>query len=92
MEHEEMEVFSWQQWSAASSPVIAHFCIDTGFPFLSTAKAPGNNALKLSIADHRATRVILNKNEKTSELLFFSRRISELQVFQYYPGAIATGC
>lgn len=46
------------------SHVVADLGVDTRFALHGTAIAPGDNALELSIADHRATRVTLNKREK----------------------------
>ena len=45
--------------------VVADLGVDTRFAFLSTANTPGDNALELSVADHRATRVTLCKREET---------------------------
>lgn len=45
--------------------VVADLGVDTRLPFLSTANTPGDNALKLSVADHRPTRVTLRNKEET---------------------------
>lgn len=46
------------------SHVVADLGVDTRFALHGTAIAPGDNTLELSIADHRATRVTLNKKER----------------------------
>lgn len=51
------------------SHVVADLGVDTRFALHSTAIAPGDNALELSIADHRSTRVTLNKREKPFRIL-----------------------
>lgn len=49
--------------------VVAHFGGYTRLPFLTTVSAPGDNPLEFSIADHGATRIILNKKKKTISVL-----------------------
>ena len=44
--------------------VVADLGVDPRLVFLSTAIAPGDNALKLSTADHRAARVTLGRKEE----------------------------
>ena len=44
--------------------VVADLGVDTRLVFLSAAIAPGDNALELSTADHRATGVTLGEKEE----------------------------
>ena len=42
---------------------VAHLGVDARLVLLGTAIAPGDDALELSFADHRATRVTLGRRQ-----------------------------
>ena len=61
--------------------VVADLGVDTRLVSLSAAIAPGDNALELSIADHRAARVTLGKKEEPVRTCSSAQRGERLTVF-----------
>lgn len=59
--------------------VVVDLGVDTRLVSLSTAIAPGDNALEHSTASHRATRVTLSRKEETVRTLNYAQMGESLQ-------------
>lgn len=66
--------------------VVADLGVDPRLVFLSATIAPGDNALELSIADHRATRVTLGGKEEPVRAQGLRRGEKGSKVFLLSPG------
>lgn len=72
--------------------VVADLGVDTRLVFLSAARAPGDNALELSTADHRATGVTLGEKEEPVTTHSSAQRGERLKGVPPFPGDHVSKC
>lgn len=71
--------------------VVADLGVHARLALQGTAVAPGDNALKLAVADHGAAGVTLSKREKPLRTLSHAQ-MGKGSMSLHFPGATSSGC